>query len=596
MAILSQPARVIDPTLHNTNRPVEPSAGPLDENPLLRQANIITIHLEEYFQVDAFNGLIDKQQWYRFEGRLHENTHRTLDLLAKHNVKATFFVLAWNAEREPALIREITDQGHDIATSGVYHRNIREMSRDEFLFDLRRSRDLIEQASGKPVYGFRMPSGWLKPDQLWLFEELAQEGFVYDSSLLPILHHYRKEPWRRFPHPVETENGIIWEMPPSAMRIAGIDIPLPGGNYFRQLPHRLGQRFVKSWLQKTDAPFHMYFHVWELDKTQPRITAAGPLARLRHYRNLGKPSWVMEDYFRTYKFGSIEDYLRIQDPKLFADVEVRRAKNAIRNTATAAVITDFVSIPEAGNTAGPVTPVSIVIPCFNEERGLPYLGNTLDHLQEVLQDKYVPTFIFVDDGSSDDTWPVLEKLFGDRPNYTLVKHDKNRGVSAAILTGMTAADTEIVCSMDCDCTYDPVILREMIPQLTDDVDLVTASPYHPEGTVRNVPEWRLVLSKGASFLYRRIIGGQLHTYTSCCRVYRRSVIEQIDVTEDHFLGIAELVCRLIQQGSKITEYPATLSVRIFGLSKMKTVKTIFGHLGLLWRMSRAATRKPESIG
>ena len=582
----SQPARVIEPTQPESDRPVAPSAGSQAENPPGEQANIITIHLEEYFQVDAFNGLIDKQQWYRFEARIRENTHRTLDLLAEHKVKATFFVLAWNAEREPELVREIADQGHDIATSGVYHRNIREMSRDEFLFDLRRSRDLIEQATGKPVHGFRMPSGWLKPDQLWVFEELAREGFVYDSSLLPVLHHYRKEPWRRFPHLVETDSGNIWEMPPSAMRFAGMDIPLPGGNYFRQLPHRLGRRFVKGWLKKTDAPFHMYFHVWELDKTQPRITAAGPLARLRHYRNLGKPSWVMEDYFRTYKFGSIEDYLKQRDPQLFVDAQVRRAERANSDSTATAGFTDSVSTTAADKATGPVTPVSIVIPCFNEERGLAYLGNTLDHLQEVLEDKYVPTFIFVDDGSSDETWPVLQKLFDDRPNYTLIKHEKNRGVSAAILTGMKAADTEIVCSMDCDCTYDPLILKEMIPRLTDDVDLVTASPYHPEGTVRNVPEWRLVLSKGASFLYRRIIGGQLHTYTSCCRVYRKSAINQINVKEDHFLGIAELMCRLIQRGSKIVEYPATLSVRIFGLSKMKTVKTIFGHLGLLWRMKR----------
>lgn len=547
--------------------------------------NIITIHLEEYFQVDAFNELIDRQQWYRFEGRLEANARRALDLLDLHKVRATFFVSGWIAEREPNVVREIADRGHDIATTGFYHRNIKEMSREEFLFDLRRSRDLIEEAAGKSVVGFRMPSGWLKPNQLWLLDELAREGFVYDSSVLPRLRDYSSEPWRRCPHKVLTSEGSIWEMPPSSMRIAGLDIPVPGGNYFRQLPHRIAKYCVKRWLRKNDAPFHMYFHVWELDTEQPRITAAGPLAKLRHYRNLGKPSWVMEDYFRTYDFGSIEDYVRSTDPDVFADAESARRANDSRLSRESAAAAPIANVPTAKHT-GPLTPVSIVIPCYNEERGLAYLGNTLDHLQDELAERYVATFIFVDDGSSDETWSVMQKLFCDLPQYTLVKHEKNRGVSAAIMTGLEAAETEIVCSMDCDCTYDPMILKEMIPQLESGVDMVTASPYHPEGLVKNVPEWRLVLSKGASFLYRNIIGGKLHTYTSCCRIYRRSVIQSIAIKEDHFLGIAELTCRLIQRGSKIVESPATLSVRIFGLSKMKTVKTIFGHLGLLWRMKR----------
>ena len=550
-----------------------------------RRRNIITIHLEDYFQVDAFNNLIDRKQWYRFEGRIESATRQTLDLLDAHNVKATFFVQGWNAEREPQLIRQVADRGHDIATSGYYHRNIREMSREEFLFDLRRSRDVIEQAAGKPVVGFRMPSGWLKPDQLWLFEELAKEGFVYDSSLLPTMTHYRKEPWRRCPHPVETEHGIVWEMPPSAMRIAGLDVPLPGGNYFRQLPHRIANYLVKRWMKKNDAPYHMYFHVWEMDQDQPRITAASPLAKLRHYRNLGKPGWVMEEYFRAYEFGSIEDHLQSTDSSVFAAAATQReANDAVVKQAMAASSTKIAD--PSTRSQGPLTPISIVIPCYNEERGLAYLGNTLDHLQSELEDRYSPTFIFVDDGSSDETWSVLNQLFGSRANYVLVQHQQNRGVSAAILTGLEAADSEIVCSMDCDCTYDPMILKDMIPELTTDTDMVTASPYHPSGQVKNVPEWRLVLSKGASFLYRNIIGGRLHTYTSCCRIYRRSTIRKIEIKEDHFLGIAELTCRLIQRGSKIVEFPATLSVRIFGISKMKTMKTIFGHLGLLWRMKR----------
>jgi glycosyltransferase involved in cell wall biosynthesis len=162
----------------------------------------------------------------------------------------------------------------------------------------------------------------------------------------------------------------------------------------------------------------------------------------------------------------------------------------------------------------------------------------------------------------------------------------NKGVAAGIMTGIKSAETEIVCSMDCDCTYDPHELANMIPLLTENVDLVTASPYHKSGSVRNVPEWRLFLSKGASFLYRRALRSKLDTYTSCFRVYRRASVIDLDIKEKGFLGVAELLGKLDLKGGKILEFPATLEVRLFGFSKMKTARTIFGHLKLLTRLSK----------
>jgi hypothetical protein len=138
--------------------------------------------------------------------------------------------------------------------------------------------------------------------------------------------------------------------------------------------------------------------------------------------------------------------------------------------------------------------------------------------------------------------------------------------------------------MDCDCTYDPHELQNMIPLLTPDVDLVTASPYHRFGKVLNVPRWRLTLSMGSSFLYRRLFNQKLATYTSCFRVYRRSAVADIPLTNGGFLGIAELLGRLDLRGSRIVEYPATLSVRMLGRSKMKILKSILGHLGLMARL------------
>jgi glycosyltransferase involved in cell wall biosynthesis len=162
-----------------------------------------------------------------------------------------------------------------------------------------------------------------------------------------------------------------------------------------------------------------------------------------------------------------------------------------------------------------------------------------------------------------------------------IRHETNRGVAASILTGLRHASTEIVCSIDCDCSYDPHELANMIPLLRGDVALVTASPYHPKGHVHNVPSWRLVLSKSLSRIYRIVLRQPLHTYTSCFRVYRRSAMIGTQPERDGFLGIAELVGKLALSGAKIVEYPATLEVRVLGHSKMKIVRTIVGHLGLL---------------
>ena len=225
-----------------------------------------------------------------------------------------------------------------------------------------------------------------------------------------------------------------------------------------------------------------------------------------------------------------------------------------------------------------------MVPCFNEELILPYLANTLRTVQTALQDDYELRFIFVDDCSNDRTADALRRMFGNWPNCSFIRHTRNLGVAAAILNGVRHADTEIVCSIDCDCTYDPHELRNMIPLLTADVDMVTASPYHPQGRVRNVPGWRLSLSMAASFLYRQTLRQKLFTYTSCFRVYRRSAIVDLRLRETSFLGVAETLGKLDLRGSKIIEHPATLEVRLFGRSKMKVLRTIAGHLRLLARL------------
>jgi glycosyltransferase involved in cell wall biosynthesis len=231
--------------------------------------------------------------------------------------------------------------------------------------------------------------------------------------------------------------------------------------------------------------------------------------------------------------------------------------------------------------------VTIIVPCFNEEPVLVTLHNVLRGVRESLEKSYDVHVILVDDGSTDKTWQLMENLFAGEPNCTLLRQPRNFGVAAAILSGIRHAGTDIVCSIDSDCTYDPCELARLIPMLTADVDMVTGSPYHPLGKVRDVPMWRLALSKTASSMYRFVLRHKLYTYTSCFRVYRRDAILKLDLKENGFLGIAELVGKLEMQGSKIVECPTTLASRVQGVSKMRTARVAMGHLVLLGQLLAA---------
>lgn len=225
--------------------------------------------------------------------------------------------------------------------------------------------------------------------------------------------------------------------------------------------------------------------------------------------------------------------------------------------------------------------VTVVIPCYNEREGIEPLDRILDSVERTLSDVYAVDFLFVDDCSNDGTWDMLRRLCRSRSNRRVVRHVENRGVAAAICTGIDEAHSDVVCSIDSDCTYDPHELRRMIPLLSEGVDLVTASPYHPGGAVVGVPAWRLFLSKTLSFMYRRLLPDKLYTYTSCFRVYRKSAVSKLALRETGFVGVAELIAEMSLRGSRIVEYPTTLSTRTVGTSKMKTVRTIMGHLRLL---------------
>lgn len=541
------------------------SAPPtLREMPAKR--HLLTIAVEDYFQVVAFRKLIDASSWYRFERRVERNTRKALDLLDEFGVKATFFTLGWVADEMPEIVREIAARGHEVASKGYYHRTIQEMTPGEFREDLQRSREAIERATGIRVVGYRIARGHLGLSDLWALDVLAEEGFAYDSSFYPRLRSIAAEPWRRFPFKHHHAGAEVIEFPLATWGWHGWLMPVAGGAYLRHLPHALISRALDYWHRNFASPLVIYFHVWELDRDLPKITAAPGYARVRQYRNLERMPSILRFYLLRYAFEPIRDRMGIAP-----EPAVLRAKAAPgAELATAA--------------AAPRIPVTLVIPCFNEEMVLPYLRNTLRRVASELGAAYDLRYIFVDDGSSDGTWLALENTFGSLPGCRFLRHETNRGVAAAILTGIRNAETEVVCSIDCDCTYDPRQLRDLIPKLEDDVALVTASPYHPSGRVLNVPPWRLVLSKTLSALYRRVFRQKLHTYTSCLRVYRHSLVQNLSIQESGFLGVAEMLMVLDLQGKRIVEHPAVLEVRLLGHSKMKLVPTIWGHLRLLRRM------------
>lgn len=555
------------------------SDSPLPIVPGNDHRHILTVAIEDYYQGATFNRLIPRARWHRFESRLARNTATTLDLLDEYKLKATFFALGWVADAVPELIREVVARGHDIASKGYFHRSIREFSRDEFRDDTVRAREALERASGRQIDGYRVAQRWLRPEDLWALDVLAEEGYKFDSSIRPLFRQYANEPWRRFVHQHHHGEHTMLEVPVSTARVLGHDIPIAGANYFRQLPFSLVQRAVRQWDRSYDAPFVMYFHVWELDPDQPKIDAAPFYAKVRQYRNLDRMATILRYYFEQYRFTSIGDRLGIES--VAASPEVLAAAALAASEAHEA---ELRALPPEIVPGGARTPISIVIPCFNEELILPYLSNTLVGVEAELSKEHVVHFVFVDDGSSDGTWASLQNIFGGRASCTVIRHEVNRGVAATIMTGIRASETEVVCSMDCDCTYDPHELGSMVALLTPGVDMVTASPYHKDGKVLNVPEWRLFLSRTLSKMYGMVLRHQLATYTACFRVYRRSIVADVPLSRAGFIGVAELLGRLDLGGSGIVEYPTTLEVRILGRSKMKIVKTMAGHIKLIFEL------------
>ena len=230
--------------------------------------------------------------------------------------------------------------------------------------------------------------------------------------------------------------------------------------------------------------------------------------------------------------------------------------------------------------------LSIIVPCYNEALGIKNLYTRLSPILEKLQEEYELEVLFIDDGSKDNTLDLLKEHFG-RQSYTrILKHEVNMNLGAAMRTGFSRANGDIVVTMDSDCTYDPQEIFKMLEMMDDDTSIVTASPYHKDGKVENVPEYRLFLSRGISFIYRKLTKSDIKTFTALFRAQRKDVVKSVMFESNNFLATAEMLIYALMKGHKVKEFPTTLHVREYGVSKMRLLGVIKSHLKFIGKFSK----------
>lgn len=263
-------------------------------------ANALSVDVEDWFQVGAFENVIDRADWDGLEQRVERNGQAVIDLFERAGVKATFFTLGWVAERFPALIRRAAVAGHEIASHGWDHKRVFTMDAAEFRADIRRTRAAIEDAAGVKVTGYRAPSFSIDARTPWAHEMLAEEGYAYSSSVAPIVHdHYGWRDAPRFAFKPLAGSDLV-ELPVTTVELGGRRAAAGGGGFFRLLPYRFSSWAIERVNRKDQRPAVFYFHPWEIDPDQPRVPNAPLKSRVRHYTNLGKMERKLFKLFRSF--------------------------------------------------------------------------------------------------------------------------------------------------------------------------------------------------------------------------------------------------------------------------------------------------------
>jgi polysaccharide deacetylase family protein (PEP-CTERM system associated) len=266
--------------------------------------NALTIDVEEYFHVSAFEQIVTSEDWPAYESRVEQTTGRLLEHFSEAGAKATFFVLGWVAERHPGLVRTIRAAGHEVASHGYAHQVLTALTPSQFRDDVRRAKQILEGILGEPVLGYRAPSFTIMEETVWALRILVEEGYVYDSSIVPVWHdRYGLHGANPHCHRLMTAAGPIWEIPPSTLPIRKMRLPVAGGGYFRLWPYRLLRRWLRT-IESAGHPLVVYLHPWEIDPGQPRLRVPA-LSRYRHYLNLHKTEARLIRLLHDFRFGSI---------------------------------------------------------------------------------------------------------------------------------------------------------------------------------------------------------------------------------------------------------------------------------------------------
>lgn len=273
-----------------------------------RVRHVLSFDVEEHFQVSAFWSDARRQQWDRLESRVEQNTLRLAELLAYAETKATFFVLGWVAERHPGLVKALAKQGHEIASHGYGHELVANQTESEFRDDVRRSKCILEELTGKMVFGYRAPSFSITDRTPWALPILVEEGYLYDSSIYARFQPSEKVVMQSCVQEIVTTAGPIFEMALPTADLCGIQLPTPGGGYFRLLPYSASRMILRKF-EKAGTQFVMYLHPWEIDPDQPRME--GPMiSKLRHYLNLERTEQRLKNLLRDFAFAPVTDAIQ----------------------------------------------------------------------------------------------------------------------------------------------------------------------------------------------------------------------------------------------------------------------------------------------
>ncbi len=281
--------------------------------------NGLSVDVEDWFQVGAFEGVIDRDSWESLSDRVERNCDAILQMFADADVKATFFTLGWVAQRHPVLLRRIVEEGHELASHGWDHARVFTMDKASFAADIERARKVLEDASGTRVTGYRAPSFSIDARTPWAYSVLAEQGYAYSSSVAPITHdHYG---WRDAPRfafrPLPWADLI--EIPVTTAHFAGKRLAAGGGGFFRVLPYAFSRWAIRQVNTQDQRPAVFYFHPWEIDPAQPRVPGAPLRSKLRHYTNLDVMAEKLEQLVREFAWGRM-DVLALREAQLATEL------------------------------------------------------------------------------------------------------------------------------------------------------------------------------------------------------------------------------------------------------------------------------------